>query len=100
MEDIVFSLIKTLSWPGAIGLTAFLAYKSGLFGSLSKKLSNGKSSNESDSRLADLEKFKVEAENNHFHDLSELKEDVRKLTEKVNFIDKEVAVIKSKINGK
>src|SRR3990167_3025935 len=100
MEDIIFSLIKTISWPGAIALMAFLAYKSGLFGAVSKKLANGKSSPESDTRIKDLEDFKVNAETNHFHDLNELKTEVKGLSEKLNEIDKRLVRVETKLNGK
>ena len=72
MEEQILSLISAISWPGAIALMAFLAYKSGLFGAISKKLANGKSSPESDIRIKDLEDFKLEAETNHFHQINDL----------------------------
>src|SRR3990167_8261181 len=99
MEDIILLLIKTISWPGAIALIGFLAYKSGVFGAVSKKLANGRSSPESDSRIKELEDFKLDAENNHFHDLNELKNEVKGLSEKLNEIDKRVVRIETRLNG-
>jgi len=99
MEEIIFSLIKTISWPGTIALIGFLAYKSGIFGVISKKLANGKSSPESDSRIKELEDFKVDAEENHFHSLNELKNEVKGLNEKLNEIDKRVVRIETRLNG-
>ena len=100
MEDIIFQLIKTISWPGAIALMVFLVYKSGIFGSISKKLANGKSSSESDLRIKELEVFKLETETNHFHDLNELKNEVKGLSEKLNEIDKRLVRVETKIfNG-
>jgi|SRR3990167_1765406 len=76
MEETILSLISVISWPGAIALMAFLAYKSGVFGAISKKLANGKSSPESDTRIKDLEDFKLEAESNHFHQINELEKNL------------------------
>ena len=100
MEELILSLIKTISWPGAIALTVFLAYKSGLFNAFSKKFSNGKSSGESDTRLADLEKFKLDAETNHFHDLSELKDEVKELRTKIEEINGRLIRVETRLNGK
>src|SRR3990167_1848901 len=100
MEETILSLISVISWPGAIALMAFLAYKSGIFGAISKKLANGKSSPESDSRIKELEDFKLEAVNNHFHDLKELKNEAKGLSEKLNEIDKRLVRVETKINGK
>ena len=72
MEEQILSLISIISWPGAIALIGFLAYKSGLFGAISKKWANGRSSPESDTRIKELEDFKLEAETNHFHQINEL----------------------------
>ena len=72
MEEQLLNLLGVVGWPGSAALMAFFAYKSGIFGAISKKLANGKSSPESDERIGELEKFKVEAETNHFHSLNEL----------------------------
>ncbi len=101
MEQEILNLISVISYPGALALVTFLAYKSGIFGAISKKLANGRSSGESDTRLADLEAFKVEAETNHFHDLSELKNEVRELREKIEIINGRLIRVETKIgNGK
>ena len=99
MEDLIFSLIETISWPGAVALVMFLAYKSGLFGALSKKLANGKSSPESDTRIKDLEDFKLEAETNHFHDLNELKSDMKELKNEIVLIRERLVRLETKLNG-
>ena len=99
MEEQILNLISAISWPGAIALMAFLAYKSGLFGAVSKKLANGKSSPESDSRIKELEDFKLDAETNHFHSLIELKNEVRGLSEKLNEIDKRLVRVETRLNG-
>ena len=100
MEETILSLIQSISYPGAVALIGFFAYKSGLFGAISKKLANGKSSGESDTRLAELEAFKIDAENNHFHDLTELKNEVRDLSNKVNDLTGRIIRLETKINGK
>ena len=104
MEEQILSLISAISWPGAIALIGFLVYKSGLFGVISKKFSgtsgnSGNSSSESDKRLLELETFKVEAETNHFHDLNELKSEVKGLSEKLNEIDKRLVRVETRLNG-
>ena len=72
MEEQILSLISAISWPGTVALLGFLAYKSGLFGVISKNWTNDKSSPESDTRIKDLEDFKLEAETNHFHQINDL----------------------------
>ena len=99
MEEQILSLISAISWPGAVALIGFLVYKSGLFGVISKKFSSGNSSSESDKRLLELETFKVEAETNHFHDLNELKSEVKGLSEKLNEIDKRLVRVETRLNG-
>lgn len=100
MEETILNLIQTISYPGAAALLGFLMYKSGLFGALSKRLSNGKSSGESDDRLGELEKFRIEAETNHFHDLTELKSEVKELSNKINDLTGRIIRIETKLfNG-
>ena len=72
MEQTLYNLLPFITWPSALFGIVLLLYKSGIFGVISKKLANGKSSPESDSRIKDLEDFKVEAETNHFHQINNL----------------------------
>ena len=99
MEQEILNLISVIGYPGAVALMGFFAYKSGIFGAISKKLANGKSSGESDDRLTELEAFKVEAETNHFHDLTELKNEVKDLSNKVNDLTGRIIRLETKVNG-
>lgn len=83
---------------GAVALTvvAITLYKSGLLHAWADKIANN--GNKTARRLEDLEEFMKTAESNHFTDLDEVIKEVHSLREKVNNIDKRLAVVESKID--
>ena len=64
---------------------AFILWKSGVLTALAKRIS-GKTepSEETDARMSNLESFRYNAESNHFHDLENLKEDMREVKASMN----------------
>ena len=102
MEDLVFKVLGTLSIPGVVGLIAYLLYKSGVFTAIADKI-KGKTDN---SKIAGLEKFQFEAENNHFTDLDRLLKDNEKLWTSIEAVreqgaenSKNIAYILGRLNG-
>lgn len=96
MEELLFDLLRTISWPGAIALLGYFAYKSGIFSSFSRKMRP----QESD-RINELEKFKEDVEENHLHDLESLKDDLKELRNKVESINERLIRVETKIiNGR
>ena len=99
-------LIKLIITAGSpIGVTLIL-WKSGVLGALASRWKK----NGDDRRITELQDFKEEAENNHFHELNELKKDNEKIWMSItslrrdlsNFqskVSEEVGYLKGKING-
>lgn len=82
---------------GAVAVTvvAVVLYKSGLLHAWADKIANN--GNKTARRLEDLEDFMSTAESNHFTDLDEVIKEVHSLRDKVNNIDKRLAVVESKL---
>ena len=91
MEEIISigkTLIEAGSYAPLVGLLVVLAVP---------KLRNKVFGNGADSRIKELEDFKELAESNHFHDLNDLKEDMKEIKHTINEIDKRVVIIEVKM---
>ena len=90
-------IIKALLISSPFALIAFILWKSGVLGALASRLKK----NGGDERINQLEQWKELAETNHFHDLDELKDEVREISKQINDIDKRLAVVEARqSNGK
>lgn len=116
MEDVFLKIIATITWPGAVSLCGYFAYKLyPLY--LNRSKGNGSSSTTGaykDRRIDELMDFKFEMESNHNTDLARLlekdkqsDETHRQLWTALNGMRKDVqdqgealAYIKGRLNGK
>ena len=96
MENQLFDILKLTGPFGAVTIIVWILYKAGLL----QRWGGGGGNTDTEKRFSELEEFRALTEKNHFHDLDELKNDVRKLMDKVNEIDKRVVRVETKIfNG-
>jgi hypothetical protein len=64
-------------------------------------MKNNRKMNSSDgSRLSELERFKLKVEQNHLHDIDEMKDDIKRLWSEVSNIRERLVRIETKLNGK
>ena len=97
MEDII-EIGKTVSDAGSlVVLLGFLVVLS--IPKLKKRVfGNGEIDT---TRIEELEAFKLQAENNHFHDIEDLKEDIKEIKRTLIDVDKRVVRLETKLgNGK
>lgn len=85
-------IIKLLLVSSPLALVAYILWRSGVLGALASRLRK----NGEDNRVTQLEEWKEIAETNHFHDLEELKTDVRDLKKSVVDIDKRLVAVETR----
>ena len=109
MEFLTPEIIKTLqslSLPASIVIVFLILGKYGIWTSIKRWINykiNGDSVHEEEIQI--LKDFKVDAEDNHWHDIEDLKKDVKEISSKIDsnakliiVNAKDVAVIKSQVN--
>lgn len=85
-------ILKSLLVSSPLALTAYILWKSGVLGALASRLKK----NGDDKRVTELESWREVAETNHFHDLEELKVDVRELKKEVKGINDRLIVVETR----
>lgn len=88
-------ILKSLLVSSPLALVVWILWRSGILGSLASRLKK----NGEDKRIAHLEEWKEEAETNHFHDLEELKDDVKQIQKDLVGIDKRLVVVETRQNN-
>ena len=80
MDTEVISIIKAALTTSPLLGVAFIMWKSGLLTALAKKIEGKQKPNgEVDDRMSALEAFRLKAETNHFHDLTNVMEDIKEI---------------------
>lgn len=95
MEDVsILTILQSFSLGGGIALAALV------FSPVGKAIASRLTKNgNGDKRIDELLAFKEESEQNHFHDLAELKEEVKNLRNEMQDTRERLIRLETKING-
>ena len=86
-------LIKGFLTTSPIFGVVWLLYKSGVLGALASRLKK----NGDEGRIGELETFRVEAETNHFHDIADIKNNMKELWRAANEQRKDIGSIRERL---
>lgn len=94
MEE-VLKIIQTFSWPAACVALVFIAYKSGLINAFVSLLTK-----KQPKQLERMEEFMETAENNHYHELKELKQSYKEIWVAINGMKKDISDMRADLGGR